>query len=153
MMKAEKGIREKLSKMRTKLFIALYMRYSSKRGPKVHMIEMGRAHVRWKRTGSYSDDGGHSWEDSPGSSHIRMYRREKKLQKDTSGWNSLRSLFYFRILCHPSLLWILPSWENPQSKYVEALYLLCPLSLSLLLFSRKREIGLGISIHLKNTER
>lgn len=138
MMKAEKGIREKLSMMRTKLFIALYMRYSSRRVPKVHMIEMGRAHVRWKRTGSYSDDGGHSWEDSPGSSRIRMYQREKKLQKDTFRWNSLNlcSTLEFYVTLH--FCGSFPA-ETIQSKYVEALYLLCPLSLFVVVLQEERD--------------
>lgn len=50
-----------------------------------------------------------------------------------------QSLFYFRILCHSSLLWILPSWENPVKICWSSLPALSSFSLFVVVLQEERD--------------
>ena len=151
MMKAEKGIGEKLFK---KIIYSFICEIVTQR-PKVHMKERGRAHVRWKRTGSYSDDGDHSWE-----THSWLIRHQNVLtverirsRRTHQDWRAsdTHSALEFSVT--------LNFYESFPAKKIHNQNMLKlftsflpPLSLFLLLFP-EREIALGRKKHLKNTKR
>ena len=151
MMKAEKGIGEKLLK---KIIYSFICEIFIQR-PKVYMKERGRAHVRWKRTGFYSDEGDHSWE-----THSWLIRHQNALtverirsRRTYQEWRASDTHSALQFYVTLNLYGSFPA-KKIHSQNMLKLFtsFLPPLFLFLLLFP-ERETVLQINIHLKNTKR
>lgn len=130
-MKVEKGIREKQSKMRIYSKIGKYpeenyLLFYIRKGPKK---EVRRAHDRWKKIGSHPQYRDQCWEDSPGTSHIRIHltKNEKALKghQDEAAWD-IGSALECSITLHFCGSSAFPSQRNPQDM-LEFFSLLFPL--------------------------